>query len=678
MFIIHLVIILIGITKFKTDMKRIKWQEIGALAKGLAIHSISNWEDLTLFSKDTFNVFVDGDSFKDEFGRQLIFKGINLAAKVPSKPEGATFLKKGFKDHKEVSFVGRPFPLEEANEHFARLKHWGFTLLRLSTSWEAVEHFGRGTYDEDYLDYLEKFVTIANLYGFKIFIDFHQDVWSRFTGGDGAPGWTLESAGFNIEYLESSAATVLHDPKRKDSHILWPTNAYKLGAATMFTLFFAGNELAKNKFFEDVPIQKYLRDAYLSMVLKVVERVKGHASVIGYDIMNEPFSGYIGCKDLNATYGMFQLGHAPTPFESMILGDGNRLAVDYYEKKSLGIKKIGKREMNTKSTRAWKENEDCIWKQEGIWDYNDKGKPILLKPTYFGGYNFEESFYKPFIKEVGKQIHSYAPKSILLVEHVIGSEPISWKESDTTNMVFSTHWYDGVLLATKQFFSFFGFDLLRMKKFVRFPKWIRKEFAKQIAYFKKHSKENMNNAPLLVSEFGIPVDLGNKKAYKTGDFKIQDKALNRSYQALEDNLASSVIWNYTVSNSNKRGDLWNDEDLSVFSRDQQDSIESIYSGARAKNALIRPYPMKTAGKGISVNFQMEKKVFTYVFEHDPNVHDMPTEIFLPHLHFDKGYIVEVSDGFYEVDETNQILKFYHSLDRNVHTIKIKAKNNKSS
>jgi hypothetical protein len=658
-------------------MKRLKWQEVGALAKGIAIHSLPNWEDLALFSRSSFDVFIDGDSFKDEYGRELILKGINLAAKVPSKPDGATYLKRSFKNHREVSFVGRPFPIEEAPEHFARLKHWGFTLLRLSVSWEAVEHSGYGVYDEEYLDYLEKLVSIANLYGFKIFIDFHQDVWSRFTGGDGAPGWTLESVGFNIENLQASGATVLHDPNRNNSHILWPTNAYKLGAATMFTLFFAGDVFAKNRKIEGKSVQTYLRQAYISMVLKVVERVKGHASVIGYDLMNEPFSGYIDCEHLGEKYGMFQLGHSPTPFEGMILADGNAHDVDFWEKRSLGIKKIGKKRVNSGLVRAWRNDLHCIWKEEGIWDYSDNGVPILLKPHHFKGYNFEETFYKPFVKEVGKKIHEIDSKSILLVEHVIGSHPIDWKENDMKNIVFSTHWYDGVLLATKQFFSFFGFDLLKMKKFIRFPKWIRKEFAKQIAYFKKHSKENMNNVPLLVSEFGIPHDLGKKKAYQNGNFSKHDKALHRSYQALEDNLASSVLWNYTVFNTNKRGDLWNDEDLSIFSRDQQDAVESIYSGARAKNALIRPYPMKTAGKPISQNFKMKKRVFTFEFEHDPNIVNLPTEIFLPHLHFDKGYVVEVSDGFYEVDEVNQILKYFHTLDKKTHFIKITAKKRKS-
>lgn len=30
-------------------------------------------------------------------------------------------------NHDSVTFVGRPFPLAEAHEHFSRLRRWGFT-----------------------------------------------------------------------------------------------------------------------------------------------------------------------------------------------------------------------------------------------------------------------------------------------------------------------------------------------------------------------------------------------------------------------------------------------------------------------------------------------------------------------------------------------------------------------
>ena len=47
-----------------------------------------------------------------------------------------------FFDHRNVSFVNEPFSLKQADEHFMRLRIWGFNLIRLGVSWEALEHAG--------------------------------------------------------------------------------------------------------------------------------------------------------------------------------------------------------------------------------------------------------------------------------------------------------------------------------------------------------------------------------------------------------------------------------------------------------------------------------------------------------------------------------------------------------
>lgn len=83
-----------------------------------------------------------------------------------------------------------------------------------------------GIYDLDYIEYLHSLLSLMPKYGFKCFIDAHQDVWCRHTGGSGAPHWTLGVVGLDIRALKATGAAHAHnlhllpsDPPPK----VWPS-----------------------------------------------------------------------------------------------------------------------------------------------------------------------------------------------------------------------------------------------------------------------------------------------------------------------------------------------------------------------------------------------------------------------------------------------------------------------
>ncbi len=617
---------------------------------------------------------INGPWFKDESGRTLLLRGVNLggSSKVPYNPDGATHIRDRFFNHRDVSFIGRPFPLEEADEHFTRLRAWGFTFLRLLVTWEAIEHAGPGQYDEAYLEYIRAIVEKAAEHGIALFIDPHQDVWSRFSGGDGAPGWTFEVVGLDITKFKETGAAIVHqthgDPFPR---MIWPTNSGKLAAATMFSLFFGGNDFAPETKVEGVPVQDYLQHHYIEAMVQVAKKLDGLTNVIGYDTMNEPLPGYIGFEDLNSPGGMIKLGSSPSPFQSMLLGSGITQEVGVWKLGITGERKVDTQLVNSSAVNAWLPDHECVWHRNGVWDLGANGQPRILRPQHFSEVrgrtiDFSNDYFRPFANRYAKAIRSVSSEAIIFIESEPRHISMKWGAQDASNIVFAPHWYDGFVLFMKSFISALAVDF-RTGKVIFGSKRIRRSFADQVASFTQTSEESFGGIPILIGEFGIPFDLKGKRAYHTDDYRDQIRAMDRSMQAMEDNLLSCTLWNYTADNTNAHGDQWNDEDLSIFSRDQQIDPADIHSGGRALEAVVRPYPRAVAGKPLRMSFDITKKTFFFEFRQDPEV-EAPTEIFVPNYQYPEGYTVEISDGSFETNPLTQTLVYYHSLSRDTHTI----------
>lgn len=615
-------------------------------------------------SSEPTQLSIRDGHFVDQHGRVLLLRGVNLggSSKLPfgyGHTDEQDF--SGFFDGaRGVSFVNRPFPLKDADEHFSRLRRWGLTFMRFIVTWEAIEHEGPGVYDRDYLSYIRAVVEKAAEYDMLVYIDPHQDVWSRWSGGDGAPMWTLESVGLEPRHFAQTGAALCVEtcglPASKFPKMIWPTNSSKLAAATMFTLFYGGKKLAPKCHVDGVQIQDYLQEHYLGALEELAKALKGLPNVAGFGSMNEPMTGYIGVDDLTKTHD-FKNGLTPNFFQTMLLGEGVAQEVEVWGSGLLNMlrnKPKGRQVIDPKGVRAWKAGYGCVWKEHGVWGVDASGKPKLLRPDYFAHTDFGRECYLPFAKKFAARIQRVLPKAMIFAEmppmDFGASEFPEITPEDIPNAVNAAHWYDIITLLTTSWRSYISLDFFT-GKVVFGNAALRKLHTEQLAHAAGYARKKMHNAPTLIGETGIPFNLDSGDAFTTGDFSAQVGALDHTISCLEANLLSYTLWNYTADNSHKYGDLWNLEDLSLSSPDTEALNRKINKGvrhrddsARAIQAFSRPSAVKIAGVPTKSVFDLARA--EYVLEYSSKTHKATkaTEIFVPYVQYPKGYKITVMNG----------------------------------
>lgn len=602
---------------------------------------------------------------KDSQGRTVLWRGVNLGGNSKLPRGAASHLDVGFDNTAQLSFVGRPLELTEAAAHLERIRHWGFKLLRLVITWEAISPHAPASYDSAYLEYLRDLVALCHQHELAVWIDPHQDVWSRFTGGSGAPAWTLEAAGFDLNALHETGAALLHHKhKRNLLSMMWTTNYGKLAAATMFTLFFAGAHFAPHVEIEGENIQHYLQRHYLAALQQVVKTLQSAPNVIGYGSMNEPSAGFIGLQDLRQpANSMFMQGATPSAFEAMLLGAGFSRKVDIWR---ASLFKRGERLLNARGLSAWQNVP--LWQEAGVWKLNKQGQPRLLRPDYFADADFYAEHWQPFIEKFSAMVHEHSPKALIFVEGEPADEHIAWQGTPPQGLVHAPHWYDGWTILLKRFFEWLSIDV-RNRQLVWGVGRSRRVFAQQLGYIKELSRQHMPGMPLIIGEIGVPMNM-HPTAFDNEDFSKQSRALDATLSGVERSLLPYVLWNYNPDNSNDHGDAWNGEDFSIFSPDQQHNPEDIDSGGRAVEAFCRPYAQAVAGEALEQYFKPKTGYYRFCFRCSAAQAQSATHFYVPHYHYGQGYEVFLSSGRIEADVAKQSLDFYPEQEGK-HTLELR-------
>ena len=137
--------------------------------------------------------------------------------------------------------------------------------------------------------------------------------------------------------------------------------------------------------------------------------------------MNEPHRGYL---ELHSMYAFdsntdLQLGYHTSALQSFALGDGHSQIVPFYKASFPQPTAVSHYEkINQEGERAWVTGQPCIWRDHGVWTWDDKTKTAIpLRQTYFESdpitgkrFNWYKDAWFPFLKAFRARIAGKNPK----------------------------------------------------------------------------------------------------------------------------------------------------------------------------------------------------------------------------------------------------------------------------
>jgi len=405
--------------------------------------------------------------------------------------------------------------------------------------------------------------------------------------------WTLYAAGLNPQSFAATQAALVQntfpDPDTFPK-MIWSTNYYRLAAATMFTLFFAGRHFAPKCIINGVNIQDFLQDHFLAAVSHLAQRIHEAGDieddiVFGWETLNEPNKGLIGHPDISVIpkEQVLKKGTSPTMWQAILTGSGRACEVETWDIGGLGPYRVGRTLVDPHGESAWlpagyddsrygyKRDPDwkmgeCLWAQHGVWD---PSTDELLQKDYFSkdpgnGQNidyhvFANTYFMDFTRKYKAVVRSHHKDAIILLQGPTNEIPpkIKGTPDEDERMAYAPHFYDGITLMTKKWNRNWNVDVIGVLrgKYLH-PAFaiklgetaIRNCFRDQLATLRQEGRDNIGNLPCILTEFGIPYDMDDKKAYKTGDYSSQSAAMDANHFAVEGALMEGyTLWLYTAT-----------------------------------------------------------------------------------------------------------------------------------
>lgn len=205
-----------------------------------------------------------------------------------------------------------------------------------------------------------------------------------------------------------------------------------------------------------VGIGTFLQQSYFAAFKRLAQSLQHQKAVIGIEPMNEPHHGYLNLYSFTSWNPMTDLAWClfPSAIEGMALGAGYPQDIGYYVRSFPHPTRLGHRKHISPTRPVWQEGRDCIWRQHGVWEWNEQAKkPVVLRKTYFETnprtgkpVQFYEDCWFPFIQGFAQAVHSAGPNasSWLIFAGGVPNEfaPAWHQEARPPRLVYAPHFYD--------------------------------------------------------------------------------------------------------------------------------------------------------------------------------------------------------------------------------------------
>lgn len=236
-----------------------------------------------------------GYVFIDANGRARLFHGVNAVYKIaPWRPE----------------LTGFDYRYSLSEEDAKLLSSWGFNVVRLGVMWPGVEPQYQ-VFDRQYLADIMTIINNLGKYGIYTIIDLHQDLGNRAFCGEGIPDW----AAYKPELGERSFPWPIRNetmPLDDDGYPMLE-ECLKVTFSTYYTTKAVQAEF--QGFYDN---KNNAVDEFCNFWYEVARTFVGNEYVLGYELINEPFTGDTyespdllipGVADNRNLYPLYQKAH---------------------------------------------------------------------------------------------------------------------------------------------------------------------------------------------------------------------------------------------------------------------------------------------------------------------------------------------------------------------------------